>query len=93
MTKRTLPKFEEKICNNCRHLYPDEDCNYCCVIDECIESIGFSPATFYCQAFEKKKKKYIIATHEESDGAGYCRNCGTTIGEAHHADCKYIARK
>ena len=27
------------------------------------------------------------ATHEDSDGTGYCRGCGTTIGELHHAYC------
>lgn len=27
------------------------------------------------------------ATHEDSDGTGYCRGCGTTIGEIHHVDC------
>lgn len=28
------------------------------------------------------------ATHEDSDGAGYCRGFGTTIGEEHHQDCE-----
>lgn len=27
------------------------------------------------------------ASHEDSDGTGYCRGCGTTIGESHHAGC------
>lgn len=27
------------------------------------------------------------ATRNDSDGTGYCRGCGTTIGEAHHNDC------
>src|SRR3990167_9346274 len=27
------------------------------------------------------------ATHDDSDGTGYCRGCGTTIGELHHAGC------
>ena len=29
----------------------------------------------------------MIATHEDSNGAGYCRGCGTTIGESHHDYC------
>lgn len=28
------------------------------------------------------------ATREHSDGTGYCRGCGTTIGEEHHQDCE-----
>ena|SRR3990170_3834431 len=32
----------------------------------------------------------MIATHENSDGAGYCRDCGTTIGEEHHIDCDVV---
>ena len=27
------------------------------------------------------------AEREDSDGTGYCRGCGTTIGEEHHGDC------
>lgn len=30
------------------------------------------------------------ATHEDSDGTGYCRGCGTTIGESHHVDCDLL---
>lgn len=30
------------------------------------------------------------ATHEDSDGTGYCRGCGTTIGESHHVDCDVL---
>lgn len=29
----------------------------------------------------------IRATHEDSGGTGYCRGCGTTIGEPHHPEC------
>jgi hypothetical protein len=32
----------------------------------------------------------MIATHEDSDGTGYCRECGTTIGEEHHSDCDVL---
>ena len=32
----------------------------------------------------------VRATHEDSDGVGYCRGCGTTIGEPHHADCDLL---
>lgn len=32
---------------------------------------------------------YIIATRETSDMTGYCRACGTTVGEAHHPNCDY----
>ena len=27
------------------------------------------------------------ATRKDDDGTGYCRGCGTTIGEPHHSDC------
>lgn len=30
------------------------------------------------------------AKHEDSDGTGYCRECGSTIGEDHHADCPLL---
>lgn len=30
----------------------------------------------------------MIAKHEDSDGTGYCRGCGTTLGEEHHFDCE-----
>ena len=33
------------------------------------------------------------ATHEDSDGTGYCRGCGTTIGEHHHVDCDVLEAK
>ena len=32
----------------------------------------------------------MIATHEDSDGTGYCRGCGTTIGEHHHRGCEVL---
>jgi hypothetical protein len=35
----------------------------------------------------------ITATHEDSDGTGYCRGCGTTIGEHHHHDCDLLETK
>ena len=28
-----------------------------------------------------------ISKHEDSDGTGYCRGCGTTINEEHLPDC------
>ena len=28
-----------------------------------------------------------ISNHEDSDGTGYCRGCGTTIGEEHMPYC------
>lgn len=34
---------------------------------------------------------WAAATHDQSDGAGYCRGCGTTIGEEHHSDCEFVA--
>ena len=30
------------------------------------------------------------ATRKDDDGTGYCRGCGTTIGEPHHSDCGMI---
>ena len=33
------------------------------------------------------------STHEDSDGTGYCRGCGTTIGEEHHANCDVLEAK
>ncbi len=32
-------------------------------------------------------QELIRATHGDSDGTGYCRGCGTTVGEPHHTDC------
>lgn len=31
-----------------------------------------------------------IAISEDSDGTGYCRYCGTTVGELHHNDCDLL---
>jgi len=33
-----------------------------------------------------------ISTHADSDGTGYCKDCGTTIGEEHHQDCTSAQR-
>ncbi len=35
------------------------------------------------QAIGLAMKKHAI----DSEGTGYCRGCGTTVGEMHHSDC------
>ena len=32
-----------------------------------------------------------ISKHNDSDGTGYCRGCGTTINEEHLPDCDLVA--
>lgn len=33
------------------------------------------------------------AKQSDDDGTGYCRGCGTTLGEAHHNECDVSKRK
>lgn len=52
-----LDELKNRNCKSCAYSeaaqHPD-DCNYCGVLNACIDCIGFDFSTFYCQQFQKR---------------------------------------
>lgn len=53
------------------------------------------PRPLYCEAplGAEADVQHLCAARADSDGAGYCNGCGTTIGEPHHPGCDRARRK